>query len=554
MAKERVVMLSGPQAGRTFEIDGTLTIGRNPDSGIRLDDAQVSRRHAVIEQIPDGTYVRDLGSGNGTFVGESRIVEARLSDGDVVGVGVSRMRFEGAAAREGVRLCEADLTGRVEAADAANVYETFFKAPEYAVTIEQQRDVQKRLTALYQANQIIASERELGKLFERVMDQIFSLVPAHNGVILLRDDKRDRLATGYVKSGSGDAVISSSIVRRAYEQGEAVLTYDAAGDSRFGGGASIISQNIASAMCTPLVHQDQTLGVLYVDTRGTTNAFTRNDLELLVALSGPAAIAIRNAQYLDELEQAYHDYLIVTSNAVEARDHYTVGHTWRVTNFALEVARELGWSEAKLKECEEGGVLHDVGKIAVDDAILRKTASLTDDEYARMKVHPTKGAAMLSDIERLKPLVPYCLYHHERYDGNGYPYGLKGEDVPIEGRLVAVADAFDAMTSNRPYRRGLPPDEAIAEIEKGSGTQFDPAIAAAMVRCYQAGRISRVVQESLKEEKSIACPFCSTYVNIPEGAQTDETFECRVCHRHIKLLQRNEAYYGELVAETDTGH
>ena len=550
MTKERMVVLSGPQEGTVFEVEGALTIGRNPDSAIQLDDPQVSRRHAVIEQIPDGTYVRDLGSGNGTFVGERRILEARLSNGDVIGIGSVQLRFEGAPARGGVQF-EADVEGRVEASDAANVYETFFKAPDHAVTVEQQLDVQNRLAAVYKANQIIASERQLAKLFERVMDQIFSLVPAHNGVILLRDDKRDRLATEYVKAGLGNTVISSSIVRRAFELGEAVLTYDAAGDSRFGGGASIISQNISSAMCTPLVHQDKRLGVLYVDTRGTTNAFTRNDLELLVALAGPAATAIRNAQYLGELEQAYHDYLIVTSNAVEARDHYTVGHTWRVTNFALEIARELGWPEDKLKECEEGGVLHDMGKIAVDDAILRKTAPLTDGEYEKMKIHPTKGAAMLSDIERLKPLVPYCLYHHERYDGKGYPYGLKGEDVPIEGRLIAVADAFDAMTSNRPYRRGLPPDAAIAEIESGSGTQFDPAIAAAMVRCYRAGKISRIVQESLKEDKSIACPFCSTYIRIPEGAAADDEFECQVCHRHIRLREKNEAYYGDLMGETE---
>jgi len=550
MTRERIVALSGQHEGRVFEIDDSLTIGRNPDSAIRLDDPQVSRRHAVIERIPDGTYVRDLGSGNGTFVGGRRILEARLSDGDVIAVGSAQLRFEGAAARGRVQF-EADLEGQVDASDAANVYETFFKAPDHAVTLEQQRDVQNRLAAVYKANQIIASERKLGKLFERVMDQIFALVPAHNGVILLMDDKRGRLTTEYVKSGSGNTVISSSIVRRAFELGEAILTYDAAGDSRFGGGASIISQNISSAMCTPLVHQDKRLGVLYVDTRGTTNAFARNDLELLVALSGPAAIAIRNAQYLGELEQAYHDYLIVTSNAVEARDHYTVGHTWRVTNFALEIARELRWPEGKLKQCEEGGVLHDVGKIAVDDAILRKTAQLTDEEYEKMKIHPTKGAAMLSDIERLKPLVPYCLYHHERYDGNGYPYGLHGEDIPIEGRLVAVADAFDAMTSNRPYRKGMSPDAAIAEIESGSGTQFDPVIAAAMVRCYRAGKISRIVQESLKEDKSIACPFCSTYIRIPERAEVDDELECRVCHRHMRLRERNEAYYGELMAETE---
>jgi putative nucleotidyltransferase with HDIG domain len=195
------------------------------------------------------------------------------------------------------------------------------------------------------------------------------------------------------------------------------------------------------------------LGVVYVDTRGTTHAFTQSDLELLVALAGPAAIAIKNAQYVAMLERAYHDTLIVLANAIELRDHYTVGHTWRVTNFAKEIARVLGWDEERIQQTEMGGVLHDVGKIAVDNAILSKPGRLTDEEYEKMKVHPERGARMMEDVGFLKPVIPYCLYHHERYDGKGYPFGLSGESIPLEGRLIAVADTFDAMTSHRPYRR-----------------------------------------------------------------------------------------------------
>ncbi|NJL73482.1 MAG: HD domain-containing protein [Candidatus Competibacteraceae bacterium] len=254
-----------------------------------------------------------------------------------------------------------------------------------------------------------------------------------------------------------------------------MLTYDAADDDRFESGASIISQNISSAMCVPLNYQAERLGVIYVDTRGTTNAFVNTDLELLVALAAPSAIAIKNAQYVNMLERSYQDTLTALANAVELRDHYTVGHTWRVTNFALEMARELGWNEDKLREVQMGGVLHDVGKIAIPDAILGKTSKLTDEEYAVIKIHPEKGAQLLQDIERLHPLIPYCLYHHERYDGRGYPYGLGGDDIPLEGRLLAVADTFDALTSSRPYRKGLDPDVAIAEVERCKGSQFDPS-------------------------------------------------------------------------------
>ncbi|MCX5759569.1 MAG: FHA domain-containing protein, partial [Candidatus Hydrogenedentes bacterium] len=556
MANERIVFLSGPNQGNAFEIADTVVIGRNPTSSIYLEDPQVSRKHATIEQTPNGTFLRDLSSGNGTYVGNRRIVECRLSDGDIIRIGETEFRYEGVADTSGQHIASASsgsiagLSGRVEAAYAANVYETFFQAPQTAVTLEQLRDAQDRLAAVYKANQIIASEQDLQKLFARVMDQIFSLIPAHNGVILLKDEKTGELITEFVKSGSGSTVISSTIVSRAFEHGEAILTVDAADDARFEAGASIIAHNISSAMCTPLTHQNERLGALYVDTRGTTNAFTKSDLELLVALSGAAAVAIKNAQYVHKLERAYHDTLIAITDAVEMRDLYTVGHTWRVTNLALEIMRVLGWTEEQLKEGEMGGVLHDVGKIAVDDAILRKPSKLTDEEYAKMKIHPERGARMLRDIEFLKPLIPYCLCHHERFDGKGYPFGIAGKDIPLEGRLIAVADTFDAMTSNRPYRKGLDPQIAIDELIKGRGSQFDPECVDAFVEAYQAGRVSRVIQESRAGGKSIACPFCSTFIGIPEGSPVGQEFECQVCHRHVRLQEMNEAYYGELLAET----
>jgi putative nucleotidyltransferase with HDIG domain len=546
---ERIVVLSSARQGEVVPVAGTLTIGRHPDSGLCLDDPEVSRRHAVIEQTPRGTVLRDLGSGNGTFIGDRRVVESRLSTGDVIRIGSIELRYEGPDEPQGVRF-QADVEGRMEASSAANVFATFFQTPAGG-TAREQRDAQNRLAAVYKANQIISSERNLRLLFEHVMEQIFSLVPAHNGVIVLKDDKTGELVTEYVKTGVGSTVISSTIVRRALENGEAIITYDAAEDSRFGTRMnSIISQNIASAMCAPLIHQNKPLGAVYVDTRGTRNAFSKSDLELLVAVAGPAGVAIRNAQYVHELEQAYHDTLIVLANAIEMRDHYTVGHTWRVTHFAMEIARAMGWTKQQIEQCETGGLLHDVGKIAVDDSILRKADRLTDEEYAKMKVHPERGARMMRDVEFLKPMIPYCLYHHERYDGKGYPFGLAGEAIPIEGRVIAAADTFDAMTSNRPYRKGMPPEVAVQEIMKNAGTQFDPGVAEMLERCYREGKITRVMQESQKEGRSIVCPFCSTYIPIPDGAQVGDSFQCQVCQRHVKLEMKNEAFFGELLAET----
>ena len=555
MSGERLVLLTGTDTGQSIPITDQVQIGRGPDNTLALDDPQVSRNHATVTLKNGIALLRDLDSGNGTYVADRRIIEYRLQHNDIIYLGQQQLRFEQEVSEKhdtsGVRF-QSNKDESYQSNDAASMYQTFFQAPKEDSDTDALQQTERRLQAVYAANQIMASEQDLQKLFDRVMEQVFALVAAHNGVILLRDKTSGELIGEFIRSESDSEVtVSSTIVDRAFTKSEAVITVNAADDSRFESGMSIITQNISSAMCVPLLHQDEILGVIYVDNRGTTNAFVQSDLELLVALAGPAAIAIKNAQHVESLRQAYQDTLIVLANAIELRDHYTVGHTWRVTNFSIEVCKELGWSPEKLKEVQMGGVLHDVGKIAVDDAVLRKPDKLTDEEYEKIKVHPERGAQLLQDVEFLHPLIPYCLYHHERYDGKGYPYGLKGEEIPIEGRAVAVADTFDALTSNRPYRKGFDPEKAMSIIREGKGTQFDPVCVDALVRAYEKGNIDRILQDYYKkDEKSIACPFCSTFMRLPEGAEVGDSMQCEVCHRHVGLQFQNDAYYGRLIPKS----
>ena len=175
-----------------------------------------------------------------------------------------------------------------------------------------------------------------------------------------------------------------------------------------------------------------------------------------------------------------------------------------------------------------GGVLHDVGKIAVDDAILRKPDKLTDEEFAKIQVHPEKGAQLLENVDFLQPLIPYCLYHHERYDGKGYPHGLKGEEIPIEGRALAVGDTFDAITSNRPYRKGLDPEKAIKIIEENKGTQFDPVCADALIQCFREGKIDRILQDYHKSsEKASHAPSAAPSFNWTRAPSKGRKFLAR---------------------------
>ena len=189
--------------------------------------------------------------------------------------------------------------------------------------------------------------------------------------------------------------------------------------------------------------------------------------------------------------------LVELSRAIESRDPYTRGHSARVTALAEAVARWIGWSEEQLRTLEVGGPLHDIGKLSVPTGILRKPGPLTPDEREEIRAHPEAGARLIEAIESARCALPYVLYHHERWDGGGYPHRLAGAAIPIEARVLAIADAFDAMTSQRPYRRALADEQALAEVDRCTGTQFDPEVARAFLEVWGTGSIRSSLPEAV---------------------------------------------------------
>jgi HD-GYP domain-containing protein (c-di-GMP phosphodiesterase class II) len=183
--------------------------------------------------------------------------------------------------------------------------------------------------------------------------------------------------------------------------------------------------------------------------------------------------------------------LAALSQAIEARDPYARGHSARVSALAVVVARRLGWRDARLGALRLGGLLHDVGKLNLDDAVLQKPGPLDEREYREIRRHPLAGARLIRRFETLRPALPYILFHHERWDGSGYPSGRSREQIPIGARIVAVADAFDAMTSLRPYRPPLSLRRALVELRSGSGTQFDPGVVRAFLSAWSNGELHR---------------------------------------------------------------
>ena len=227
-----------------------------------------------------------------------------------------------------------------------------------------------------------------------------------------------------------------------------------------------------------------------LDIQGYCEKSDRFDQLLLLVESGIKAISQMNLirkintelkETYYKLEQAYMESIETLRFTVEAKDTYTRGHSDRVSEYSVLIGKKLELSVEDINTLKIGGLFHDIGKIGVPDSILLKNAKLTDDEYSEIKNHPSIGAHILSNATIFKDALPVVKHHHERYDGNGYPGKLKGEDIPLLARIAAVADSFDAMTSRRTYRNSLDLDFVKSEIEKCKGTQFDPTCADAFL-------------------------------------------------------------------------
>jgi putative nucleotidyltransferase with HDIG domain len=187
--------------------------------------------------------------------------------------------------------------------------------------------------------------------------------------------------------------------------------------------------------------------------------------------------------------------LAALAQAIESHDPSIEGHSARVSSLAEVIARRLGWKSTGLSALHLGGLLHDVGKLNLDEAVLRKPGPLDDREYGEIRRHPVAGARLVRSYQQLRPALPCILFHHERWDGSGYPTGRFCEQIPHGARIVAVVDAFDAMTSNRPYRAPLPLQGALAELRRGAGTQFDPTVVRAFFRAWSEGDLGRFLPD-----------------------------------------------------------
>ncbi|MEW6325686.1 MAG: HD domain-containing phosphohydrolase, partial [Nitrospirota bacterium] len=250
--------------------------------------------------------------------------------------------------------------------------------------------------------------------------------------------------------------------------------------------AELEAAKFSSILCMPLVTKGRVVGALALYKGERKPSFTQVDIELLAILCSQAAIAIENIRLFEDLQRTHFEAMKALAQAIEAKDHYTRGHCDRTVEYAMAIAEQLGLPEEERQALRYAAFLHDVGKIGIHESILAKEGRLTEEEYRLMQNHPSMGAEIIKGVEFLRPVVPLVYHHQERFDGKGYPAGLSGEKIPLGARIVAVLDTFDAMTSDRPYRKAMSLSLAISELRRCAGTQFDPKVVEAFIAVLEA--------------------------------------------------------------------
>jgi putative nucleotidyltransferase with HDIG domain len=524
MAERRIRLRAiEPEAKqKRWEAERRLRIGRLHTLELVFNDPSVSRRHAEVEFTGQGWIARDLGSTNGTFVNGVRLgrTDQPLHADDILQCGNLVLRVE-ALGEEPLDGSEAGQPGiRVQATARQSLPEA---AERLVLAVTQSTRPGEQLLSLLRTGQSLDRFDCLDEFLARSLQDAAGSLRAQRGAAILFDEGTGKLRPLAVYPLGVDAAagqcFSRTMAARCFRSGQSLLCADVDADPEMLGASSVRGTPMSSIICALLRTPRHHLGVLHLDRGPAADPFTPDDLHLADALAVNLSGAIESALQLQVRQrQIFIQTVIAFSQAIELRDPYTGGHAKRVTNYALLLAEEMALSEMDCYRLSIGAPLHDIGKIGIDDTILRKHEPLTPAEFEHMKSHTIKGAQILATIPGLDDIIPIIRNHHEQWDGGGYPDKLADERIPRLARLVAVVDSFDAMTTERPYRASMSLEQAFAQIALGAGSQFDPACVAAFLRARQ--RFEDLVQEPQ------ALARTALFDGMAAGVQLEE---CALC-------------------------
>ncbi|MFH1859789.1 MAG: HD domain-containing phosphohydrolase [bacterium] len=357
---------------------------------------------------------------------------------------------------------------------------------ELSLMTQKLLETYEELTLIYDLVSRIGGMIDLPKVFDEIMDEAITTSKAKWGGILLINELNGKLE---LKTSKGTGEIPQKLIEYSCEKG---LINQAIHENR-----SIINKEMdVFILVVPLRLKDKQIGVICLGDKIDGDSFYSTEMKLIETMGFIVSFVIENARLYTSLQQLFFSAVESLSFAIDEKDPYTHGHSRRVTQYSLEIAQSLGLSEEEKTILKLAAVLHDVGKIGISEAILHKKGKLDYEDWEEIKQHPMKGVHILQPMEEsqiitssveikfknIHDIIAGVKHHHERYDGTGYPEHLCGKDIPFISRIIAVADAYDAMTSDRAYRKGMSNSDACLELESNAGWQHDPAIVKVFLR------------------------------------------------------------------------
>lgn len=404
-----------------------------------------------------------------------------------------------AGAREHPILYNGERIASIIAATTAENMEAVAFCIENSVRLEAENlDLSAEVVRIYEEQALIyslsrtlGSELEVESICRNILDEAEKYLAVHNIAIMLHEEATNELRTRHCKGRDREAALTfradaaSGLLGEIFLSGEAVTISDIGDDGR-----EAFPYPVRSIICVPLVTDDKGIGMLVASDKLSGEEFWSQELKLMGVFALEAAAAIRKAQLYEEISTLFMHTVKALASAVDAKDPYTYGHSNRVARFTAAICAALGMGRKEARQAELAAILHDIGKIGTPESILQKPGRLDSLEMQKIREHPAKGAQILAHISELRDVITWIRHHHEWYDGEGYPDRLSGDEIPLQSRIIAVADTFDAMTSDRPYRKGMSETVALRIMEESSGSQFDPRIIEIFKALSQTGKIA----------------------------------------------------------------
>lgn len=546
------------------EESGPMTVGRGPENHLQIVSPFVSRRHGEFTRHNEGMRYRDLQSTSGSYFRGRRVRDCVLAPGERLHLG----------SPDGD--CLTLLQGMPSDATSQSAFDTDDDTPGVLTEVRQVQEftqsqyltqdlpsritggrrsgstLESRLRALIALTSDLLEVEDSDEMARRLLQRVMDILPVERGMVLLgrpgnlvprvwvarAGSYSDSIESGFLSTSGGPALDIRSakdggappfepigtVVARVVSEGVGLLTLNASGDARLEGSESVIISGVRSILAAPVATSEQVYGVLYLDASRALRSGDEDALDWLVAAARQAGMVAQKLELLAQQREMFESMMKGLAASIDARDGLTAGHSARVAHHSRETARFLGMSDHEQEVVHWAGLVHDYGKIGVDDAVLKKPGRLDAEEYAHVQTHAQQTYDILKKIafpEDLGDLPLMAASHHERMDGDGYPWKLAGEDIPIAGRIIAIADVYDSLTRKRHYRDPMPMREVLDHLEEGRGPRFDPKVLDAFFAYHDEILGPKEERRRLKRARTTKSPQAVATPDTDEPAEID---------------------------------